>query len=121
MNSKRKGSGGERELLEILRGNGFPDAHRNDQRYVSGFHNPDISAELKGKPLHIEVKRVERLNLSEAMKQAVRDADGAAIPIVAHRRNREPWMITLRLDDLLKGGVIDGINAGNPPQGAGAV
>jgi len=101
MNSKKKGSGGERELLEILKENGFPDAHRNDQMYRGGLDNPDISAELDGIPLHIEVKRVERLNVSEAMRQAVRDANGAAVPIVAHRKNREPWLITFRLEDYL--------------------
>lgn len=99
MNSKAKGSAGERELCAYLTGQGYP-AHRNDQRYAGGHGNPDISAEGLG-DLHIEVKRVERLNISEAMKQAERDAAGL-VPVVIHRRNREPWLITMHLTDYLR-------------------
>ena len=58
--------------------------------------------DLTGLPgVHIEVKRVERLNVPEAMGQAVRDAerfqDGA--PTVFHRRNRSGWLVTMRLQD----------------------
>lgn len=101
MNSKRKGSAGERELLGILLANGF-DAHRNNQRYRGGRLNPDIAARFRGRPLHIEVKRAERLNLTNAIAQAVRDADGAAFPVVVHRTNRQPWLVTFILDDFLK-------------------
>lgn len=98
MNSKAKGSAGERELCAVLTARGFP-AHRNDQRYIGGAGNPDISAQgLEN--YHFEVKRVERLNISEAMKQAMHDASGR-VPIVAHRRSREPWLITMRLEDWL--------------------
>ena len=98
MNSKRKGSEGERELLHILLEHGL-DAHRNDQRYIGGKNNPDISAQYKGRPLHIEVKRTERLCLSKAVNQAVYDADGKAFPLVIHRTNRQPWLVTFRLCD----------------------
>ena len=51
--------------------------------------------------IHIECKRVERLNVPEAMRQAIRDSeafqDGA--PAVFHRRSREPWLVTMRLAD----------------------
>jgi len=51
--------------------------------------------------IHVEVKRVERLNVGEAMAQAIRDAerfqDGA--PVLFHRRNRRPWLVTMRLED----------------------
>lgn len=98
--SKRKGSAGERELLEILLAAGIR-AYRNDQIFKSGEGNPDIAAELAGKQLHIEVKRVERLNILEAVKQALKDAEEGHIPIVAHRRNREQWLITVPLAVLL--------------------
>ena len=59
---------------------------------------PDLIG-LEG--IHIEVKRVERLNVPEAMRQAIRDAerfqDGA--PTLFHRRSREPWLVTMRLSD----------------------
>ena len=61
--------------------------------------------DLVGLPgIHIECKRVERLNLYEAMRQAQRDAerfqDGA--PCVFHRRNRKPWLVTMQLTDWMK-------------------
>lgn len=69
-------------------------------RAQSYGEEPDLSG-LPG--VHIECKRVERLNISQAMAQAVRDAekfhDGA--PTVFHRRNREPWLVTMQLLDWL--------------------
>lgn len=68
--------------------------------FVGGRGNPDIDAEgLEG--YHFEVKRVEKLNVPEAMKQATRDASGR-VPVVVHRRNREPWLVTMRLDDWIR-------------------
>lgn len=101
MNSKAKGSRGENELCEYLTAAGYP-AHRNDQRYIGGNGNPDISAQGL-EHLHIECKRVEHLNITEAMHQSERDAAGR-VPVVVHRRNREPWLITLKLADYLAGG-----------------
>ena len=51
--------------------------------------------------IHIEVKRVERLNVPEAMKQAVKDAEKFhdGVPALFHRRSREPWLVTMRLQD----------------------
>ena len=101
MNAKKKGSAGERELLSLLEAHGIP-AHRNLQQFVGGVDNPDIAATVCGLPVHLEVKRQERLRLSEAMAQAVRAANGHALPIVAHRSNRQPWLLTVRLEDVLQ-------------------
>ncbi len=101
MNVKRKGSGGERELAELLRRAGIR-AYRNDQIFKGGKDNPDVSAEVFDLPLHIEVKRVEKLNVSEAVRQAVQDAAQGTLPIVAHRRNREKWLVTIPLLPLLE-------------------
>ena len=101
MNSKRKGSAAERELLHLLEAHGIA-AHRNLQQFVGGVDNPDIAAEVCGLLLHIEVKRQERLRLSAAVAQAVRDANGHALPIVVHRSNRQPWLVTVRLEDVLQ-------------------
>lgn len=93
--SQAKGRAGELELSRILRGYGY-DVQPG--RSVSYGATPDISG-LPG--IHIECKRVERLNVPEAMKQAMRDAekfhDGA--PVLFHRRSREPWLVTMRLQD----------------------
>ena len=99
--SKSKGTRGEHEIEKILQDYGI-NAYRNDQIFKGGKENPDVSAELAGIPLHIEVKRCERLNVPAAMHQAEDDAANNTLPIVAHRRNREKWLITIRLDNLLK-------------------
>lgn len=97
MNSKRKGSRGENELANILKEYGY-DAKRM-QQFAGGVDSPDVSG-LPG--IHIECKRVENLNIHKAYAQAERDADGQTIPAVFHRRNREPWMVTLKLDDFME-------------------
>ena len=97
MNSKAKGGRGERELAHVLREYGY-DTYRG-QQFSGGVDSPDV----KGLPgIHIECKRVENLNVHKAYEQAVRDADGQAIPAVFHRRNREPWMVTLSLKDFME-------------------
>lgn len=99
MNSKAKGSAGEREFAAFLTSQGFP-AHRNEQRFLGGHDNPDVTADALN-DYHFEVKRVERLNIGAAMEQAERDAAGR-VPVVVHRRNRRPWLVTLHLADWLE-------------------
>ena len=110
MNSKRKGTAGENELAEFLRGYGIR-AYRTNQIFTSGKNNPDVCAEIAGRKIHVEVKRVEKLNISEAMNQAMKDASPDSLPVVAHRRNREKWLLTiplfLLLDTLRDSGVIN--------------
>ena len=99
MNSKRKGNEGERELCGILSRYGL--AKRNDQTFVGGKDNPDISLEIGGKQYHVECKRKERFNAYEAMEQAERDANGHAIPVVMHRRNRKKWLVVMNLETFI--------------------
>jgi Holliday junction resolvase len=110
MNGKRKGTAGENELAEILRRSGIR-AYRNDQIYKGGKGNPDVFAELSGLRFHVEVKRQEKLNVPAAVNQAIRDAVEGYFPIVAHRRNREKWLVTMPLLPLIEilrtGGLID--------------
>lgn len=101
MNSKRKGNQAERELLHLLESCGV-EAHRNDQRYTGGLDNPDISARIGPVSVHVEVKRQERLALPAAIRQAKRDANGHALPVVVHRSNRQPWLVTVELESLLE-------------------
>ena len=98
--SKAKGTRGEHEIEKILQQYGIR-AFRNDQIFKGGKNNPDVSADIAGIPLHIEVKRAERLNVVEAMHQAERDAADNALPVVTHRRNREKWLVTLPMLALL--------------------
>ena len=96
--SQRKGRSGELELVRILNGYGI-DAQPG--KPVSYGSTPDV-VNVPG--IHPEVKRVERLNIHEAMAQAVRDAqkfrDG--LPAVFHRRNRTDWLVTMQLSDWIK-------------------
>ena len=109
MNVKRKGTAGENELADILRRSGIR-AYRNDQIFKGGKGNPDVFAEIGTTLLHIEVKRVEKLNVPEAMHQAIRDRADGHFPVLCHRRNREKWLVTMPLDELIdrlkEGGII---------------
>lgn len=63
---------------------------------------PDVVVE--GLPLHIEVKRVERLNLKQAYQQAVHDSkkNGNNVPVLFHRLSYQPWMVMLSAEDFLE-------------------
>ena len=52
--------------------------HRG-QQHAGGADSPDI----KGQPgVHIEVKRVEKLNLENAMAQSIAESGAGEVPIV---------------------------------------
>lgn len=102
MNSNRKGKVGEREIARYLREHGFTEARRG-QQFHGGADSPDVVG-LTG--FHIEVKRVERLDLNAAMEQSIADSAADEIPIVVHRRDRDYWKVTMRLDDFME--VING-------------
>ena len=115
--SKRKGRGGELELAETLNAMGYEKVAAGE--CTSYGHEPDISG-LWG--VHVECKRCERLNISKAMLQSVTDAakfrDGR--PAVFHRRNREQWLVTMRLQDFMRMyGAAIGQPPKNPARGAG--
>ena len=96
--SQRKGRDGERELRDVLQDYGY-QVECGDP--VSFGSVPDLVG-LPG--IHIECKRVEKLNVPEAMRQAIRDSERFrdGMPALFHRRNRQPWLVTMRLDDWMK-------------------
>ncbi len=97
MNSREKGKAGELELARILREYGYT-ARRGQQ--FSGLNG---DADVIGIPgIHIECKRVERLNIHEAMQQSVRDAKNDEVPVIMHRKNRTEWLVTQRLEEWIK-------------------
>lgn len=92
INSRQKGKVGEREFADELKEHGF-DARRGQQ--YSGLGGDDVV--VAGRPdWHLEIKRVQRLNVPQAMAQALADA-GERTAILAHRQNRSPWLITMTL------------------------
>lgn len=96
MNSKRKGKRGELELAKKLQEYGFNT--RRGQQY-SGLGGDDVVG-LEG--IHIECKRVERLNIYDAMKQACKDAEADELPAVFWRKNKEQWLVTMALCDWIE-------------------
>lgn len=94
MNSRQKGAAGERELAKKLREYGYEC--RRGQQYCGTNGDADVIG-LEG--IHIECKRVERLNIDDAMLQAIRDRREGEYPAVFHRKNNGKWMVTMLLDD----------------------
>ena len=97
INSRAKGAVGERELANILKENGF-ETRRGQQ-----FCGANGDADVVGLPhIHIECKRVERLIIEKAMNQSRSDARENEIPVVMHRKNRQPWLVTMDLESWLE-------------------
>lgn len=95
INSRSKGKRGEAELASVLRQHGY-EARRGQQ-----YSGANGDADVVGLPgIHIECKRRERLDLYDAIAQAVRDAGKKhLLPTVMHRKNNCEWLVTMRLDD----------------------
>ena len=97
MNSRSKGKRGELELAHLLQKYGY-EARRSQQ--YAGINN---DADVVGLPgIHIEVKRVEKLNIENAVEQSVRDARENEKPAVMHRKNRSKWLVTMPFDEWIE-------------------
>lgn len=97
INSRQKGAAGEREISHLLREYGY-DTRRGQQ--FSGANGDADVVGMDGH--HLEIKRVERLNIYDAIEQSIRDAREGEIPVVMHRKNRKTWLITMRLEDYME-------------------
>lgn len=97
MNSRDKGARGERELARELRNYGY-DCRRGQQ-----YSGANGDADVLGLPgVHIECKRVERLNLYDAIAQSRHDARDGETAVVMHRKNDCKWLVTMRLEDFMR-------------------
>lgn len=93
MNSRNKGKIGEREAAAVLRAYGY-DTRRGQQ------YNGIGGADVVGLPgIHLEIKRVEKLNIDNAMAQSIHDASYGEKPVVMHRKNRQEWLVTMQLSE----------------------
>ena len=90
--SRNKGYRGEKEVEKILRDHGI-----NAKRGLVFNGEPDI---VDDTPYHWEIKRQERTQIGEWMKQSTEQCRGK-IPTVVHRRSREDWLITMKFEDFL--------------------
>ena len=89
-----KGLRGEREVAKAFELAGFPVRGLEG----SGDHLVVCSADLT---LHVESKRHEALRMGDWSKQAEAEAPQGTVPVVAYRRSREPWRVSLLLDDFV--------------------
>jgi Holliday junction resolvase len=106
INSRAKGAAGERELSNALKTAGFQA--RRGQQFSGSADSPDVVCETLD-AYHIECKRVEAGNLYTWLEQSIRDASGAKIPLVIHRRSRKDWVVIMRLSDFLNEQLLKGI------------
>lgn len=97
-NSRQKGAAGERELAEFFRELGY--TARRTQQYCGSAGDGDIVVNELPTILW-ESKRVERLNIHEAVHRVAYDAGRTGqIGAVCHRRNGTEWLLTIRLADM---------------------
>lgn len=95
VNSRAKGARGELEWAKVCRDHGYTEARRGQQ-----YCGSNGDADVVGIPgIHCEVKRVEKLNIHQAMHQAVSDAHDGETPVVCHRKDRTGWLVTMRAGD----------------------
>lgn len=94
--SRNKGARGEREVAALFREGGFPEADRGARLGKSG---DDV---IRVEDLHIEVKYRERLELWASLEQAEKDAPPLMEPVLAFRRNHQPWRAVVSLEFLLE-------------------
>ncbi len=102
MNSKIKGKAGELELAHKFTELGLPA--RRSQQFKGTGDSADVRfiEEELNKFLHIECKRNEHVNVEEALRQAEGDRTPGQVPIVCHRKNRDDWKVTIRLEDFVE-------------------
>jgi Holliday junction resolvase len=87
-----KGTRGELEVRDVFRAFGF-DCDRTPNS--GGLRIPgDLIGTV---PVHVEVKRQERLQLWQWIEQAEQEAAGA-VAVVAFRRSRSRWRADLDLE-----------------------
>lgn len=99
INSKVKGKVGELEFSNLCKEHGY------NTRRTAQYNGKELDSKadiigLNG--FHIEIKRVQNLNLDNAIEQAVRDNKSKDIPIVVHRKNNKKWKITMYAEDWFK-------------------
>ena len=100
--SRDKGKRGERGWASFCREEGYSNVRRTAQ-FCGRTGDASDCVGLPG--IHQEVKFVEHLNIHEAYRQAEHDALAAKkgdLPIVAHKRSNDIWMVTMRAEDWFK-------------------
>lgn len=96
-NSKQKGKRFELFVAHLFQSYGFPA--RRSQQYCGSNGDADVVG-VDG--VHIECKANEHLNLYDAIKQSHSDAKPGEIPIVVHKKNNKPVLVTVEFNDFME-------------------
>lgn len=92
---RNKGAAGERELAALLSDElGFV-VKRNLGQARDGADDITVAQ------FRIEVKRQERLQVDKWCEQVESCAQPEEVPVLAYRRNGQPWRVCLLLKDFL--------------------
>lgn len=97
INSRQKGKRGELDLCHSLTSVLGWSGTRRAQQFNGNAGHADVMIPQLPR-VFPECKLVNKLNLSLTMKVAVEQCRGL-IPVIFHRRDREEWMVTVRLSD----------------------
>jgi Holliday junction resolvase len=103
--SRAKGVNGERESADVFRRYGFEVVRLQNNVLDAGDFLAVLEHRGYGKwegAFLVDAKRRERLNLVAASKQVEAVARDGQVPAVAYRPNREPWRVSLRLEDFAR-------------------
>lgn len=93
--ARNKGSQGERELAALLSDHlGFVVKRNLGQARDGGD-------DLTVQHFKIEVKRRERLEIDKWSEQVEACVQPGEVPVLAYRRNGQPWRVCLRLEDFI--------------------
>lgn len=99
INSNKKGKRGELEWAKILSGKGF--ASRRGQQFKGTPESPDVLGALDGL-IHWEVKRQQNRQIQVWYDTAEAEAPAGAMAVLAHRRDKQDWICTTSLINLIK-------------------
>lgn len=98
-NSRAKGAKGERAFANLLKDAGL--VARRGQQFRGGPDSPDVICDSLPS-LHFEVKVREKHNVWEWMTQAAGEMGEGQTPIVAIKKNRQPWLVAMRYEDWIE-------------------
>ena len=105
-NGRRKGKDAELEVADRLRRLLQTKAERSQQYSGMGSGPGDVIVyDTHDKPMDlvVEVKRRERYSVNQLIawcQRASSDAGDYNPAIVVHRGSRQPWLVTMQLDDI---------------------
>jgi Holliday junction resolvase len=93
--ARNKGAAGERELAALLSDELGVVVKRKLGQARDGGDDIQVGR------FRIEVKRRERLQVVEWCKQVEACSGPSEVPVLAFRRNGEPWRVVLRVEDFI--------------------